>query len=134
MADAGGNLNGFMDDASAIERILGHIDAGTTDLASEVWHEPVVHYTSPERLEAEITQVMRVTPTPFCPSAALPEVGSYIARTAAGTPLLAIRGQDRQVRVFRNACRHRGAQVAQGSGCKSTFVCPFHAWTYGLDG
>jgi phenylpropionate dioxygenase-like ring-hydroxylating dioxygenase large terminal subunit len=61
-------------------------------------------------------------------------VGSYLARTAAGTPLLAVRGADRRVRVFRNACRHRGTQVAEGSGCTAAFMCRYHGWTYGLDG
>ncbi|MBW2425872.1 MAG: aromatic ring-hydroxylating dioxygenase subunit alpha, partial [Deltaproteobacteria bacterium] len=36
--------------------------------------------------------------------------------------------------AFRNACRHRGAEVASGTGCARTFVCPYHGWTYGLDG
>jgi phenylpropionate dioxygenase-like ring-hydroxylating dioxygenase large terminal subunit len=57
-----------------------------------------------------------------------------VAREAAGTPLLAVRGDDGQVRVFRNACRHRGTALAGGNGCKKAFVCPYHGWTYGLDG
>jgi phenylpropionate dioxygenase-like ring-hydroxylating dioxygenase large terminal subunit len=71
---------------------------------------------------------------PFCPSAALPEKGSYVARDAAGTPLVAVRGNDGKVRAFRNACRHRGSQVAKGTGCAKVFVCPYHAWTYTLEG
>ncbi len=42
--------------------------------------------------------------------------------------------EGREVRAFRNACRHRGAEVASGTGCAKAFVCPFHGWTYGLDG
>jgi phenylpropionate dioxygenase-like ring-hydroxylating dioxygenase large terminal subunit len=38
------------------------------------------------------------------------------------------------VRGFRNACRHRGMKLAEGEGCKRAFACPYHAWTYGLDG
>jgi phenylpropionate dioxygenase-like ring-hydroxylating dioxygenase large terminal subunit len=38
------------------------------------------------------------------------------------------------VRAFRNACRHRGAQIASGAGCSRSFVCHYHGWTYGLDG
>jgi phenylpropionate dioxygenase-like ring-hydroxylating dioxygenase large terminal subunit len=71
---------------------------------------------------------------PFCPSAALPETGSFVAREAAQTPLLAVRGNDGRVRAFRNACRHRGTQVATGAGCAKAFVCRYHGWTYGLDG
>jgi len=78
--------------------------------------------------------VFRRQPTLFCPSAALPDPGSYLARDAAGTALLAVRGRDGRVRVFRNACRHRGVQVAEGEGCRTAFVCPYHQWVYGLDG
>src|SRR5204863_7595664 len=49
-------------------------------------------------------------------------------------PLLVVRGADGKVRAFRNACRHRGTQVASGSGCAKVFVCPYHAWTYTLEG
>lgn len=122
------------DDPKIIERLLNHIDARTTDLSEGVWREPVENYTSEARLQAELTQIFRRTPTPFCPSAALPQTGSYIAREAAGTPILAVRGSDGTVRAFRNACRHRGVQVVDGDGCKSAFTCRYHGWTYGLDG
>jgi len=117
-----------------VQRILDHIDRKTTDLADGVWREPVENYTSQTRFDAEITNVLRRMPTPFCPSAALPEVGSFIARDAALTPLVAVRGGDGIVRAFRNACRHRGVQVVDGSGCKKALTCRYHGWTYGIDG
>lgn len=121
------------DDATVVARIFDHIDNHTTDLAQEVWREPTANYFDPDRLSAEIS-LMRRLPVPFCPSSALMEVGSYVALQAAGVPILAVRGTDGTVRAFRNACRHRGVQLAEGAGCKTTFVCPYHAWTYGLDG
>jgi phenylpropionate dioxygenase-like ring-hydroxylating dioxygenase large terminal subunit len=127
---AGGPL---LDDASLVERVFEHIDAGTTDLAAECWREPVANYRSPDRLSLELSMFRRY-PTPFCPSAALAEPGSYVAREAAGTPLLAVRGRDGVVRVFRNACRHRGTQLAEDSGCAKAFTCPYHGWTYALEG
>ncbi|HEY3149463.1 MAG TPA: SRPBCC family protein [Dongiaceae bacterium] len=117
-----------------VERILDHIDRKSTDLSDGVWHEPVDHYTSPARFSAEIHKVFRKTATPFCPSAALPDTGCYVARDAALTPIVAIRGGDGKVRAFRNACRHRGVQLVDGSGCKKALTCRYHAWTYGLDG
>jgi phenylpropionate dioxygenase-like ring-hydroxylating dioxygenase large terminal subunit len=122
------------DDRTVIQRLLNHIDHKTTDMSDGVWLEPVEHYTSQERFEAEICQVFRRTATPFCPSAALPEIGSYVARDAALTPIVAVRGQDNKVRAFRNACRHRGVQLVEGAGCKRALTCRYHAWTYGLDG
>lgn len=122
------------DDQQVAQRVLDHISRGTTDLAPQVWREPVENYRSPRMLEAEMQQVMRRTATPFCPSAALPQPGDYVARLAAGTPLLAVRGADGVVRAFRNACRHRGMQVASGSGNARAFVCRYHGWTYALNG
>tara|TARA_B100001059_G_C17740963_1_gene531624 strand:+ start:26 stop:1159 length:1134 start_codon:yes stop_codon:yes gene_type:complete len=126
--------NNFLNEQEAIERIFSHIDNGTTDLGDEIWKEPVENYYSQERFDSEITALKNL-PIPFCPSSALLENGSYIARRASGTPLLVVRGHDGKIRAFINACRHRGMKVAIGSGCtKKAFVCPYHAWTYSLDG
>lgn len=122
-----------MDDRSVAQRVLDHIANGTTDIGREVWREPVENYRSPARLAAELA-LLRRFPTPFCPSAALPETGAYVAREAAGTPIVAVRGDDGKVRAFRNACRHRGMQLAEGTGCAQALVCRYHGWAYGLDG
>jgi len=45
-----------------------------------------------------------------------------------------VRGRDRRVRVFRNACRHRGLALVEGPGCAHALVCRYHGWTYRLDG
>ena len=154
----------LMNDGQVVERILAHIDQRTTDLGERTWREPVEHYRSQARLDTELRQVLRRTATPFCPSAALPGPGAYIAREAAGTPILAVRGEDGRVRAFRNACRHRGLPVASGSGdpgsgvpgsgvpgsgvpgssipgsgipgsgVAKSFVCGYHGWAYRLDG
>ena len=129
-----GDMGILMDDQAVARRVLEHIENGTTDVAPEIWREPVRNYLSKDRLAAEIELVFRRAPTPFCPTAAMSEPGSYVAREAAGTPLLAVRGQDGEVRAFRNACRHRGMPLADGSGQARGFVCRYHGWTYGLDG
>jgi phenylpropionate dioxygenase-like ring-hydroxylating dioxygenase large terminal subunit len=121
------------DDATVIQRIFDHIDRDTTDECDRVWREPVENYRSPARLAAEL-RLLRRHATPFCPSAALPEPGSYLTRDAAGTPLVAVRGKDGRARVFRNACRHRGTKLADGVGCTKVLECRYHGWTYDLDG
>lgn len=126
-------MSKLLSDAEVTARVFAHVDSKTTDRGTETWREPVESYTSQERFDAEV-KLMRRLPVPFCPSAALPEPGSYITRTAALTPLLAVRGRDGEVRVFRNACKHRGMAVAEGEGCTKAFVCPYHAWSYALDG
>ena len=82
-------LDRASDDQSVIERVLEHIRNRTTDLGSEVWKEPVANYQSESRYQAELALLRRL-PVPYCPSAALAETGAYIAREAAGTPLLAV--------------------------------------------
>ena len=120
-------------DDQLIERILDHIDNKTTDMGTEVWREPTASYVSRDRFDAEIALIKR-SPVPFCPSAMLSESGSYVARKAAGTPILVARGMDGEVRAFINGCRHRGMPVASGTGCTRAFVCPYHSWSYALDG
>jgi phenylpropionate dioxygenase-like ring-hydroxylating dioxygenase large terminal subunit len=127
-------MSPLMDDRSVAQRILDHIDRHTTDVAEASWREPADNYRSPKRFAAEMSLVLRRMPTPFCPSAALAESGSFVARDAAGTPILAVRGDDGRVRAFRNACRHRGMQLACGTGCAKAFVCRYHGWTYDLGG
>ena len=55
-------------------------------------------------------------------------------RTSAGLPVVLTRDGEDVLRAFANVCRHRGAIVARGAGERGTLQCPYHAWTYGLDG
>lgn len=65
----------------------------------------------------------------------LPKPGNYIALTIGQTPVVVIRGRDNVIRGFFNSCRHRGAQIcADGAGRSAKLVCPYHQWTYELDG
>ena len=63
------------------------------------------------------------------------EPGSYKAVQVGPHPLLVVRGADGELRAMHNLCRHRGTQVLSGSGCvKRAIVCPYHRWTYDIDG
>ena len=123
----------LMSDVEVIQRVLDHARSKTTDLGDTVWREPVENYRSQERFELELELFKRL-PMVYCPSAALAENGSFVARSLAGAPLLAVRGDDGIVRTFHNACRHRGMMLAEGSGKAHNFICGYHAWAYGLDG
>jgi choline monooxygenase len=120
-------------DAQLLDHILTHIDNGTTDMGDSDWREPVGHYNSQERFDAE-RRLMRRLPIPYCPVAVLPERGSYVARVSAGVPIVVVRDADGHIRAFRNACRHRGMQLADGAGCTKIFRCNYHGWAYRLDG
>jgi phenylpropionate dioxygenase-like ring-hydroxylating dioxygenase large terminal subunit len=123
----------LLKDNEVIQRILDHIDNATTDIGDGTWQEPTDHYISPERFELELDS-MRRQYTVYCPSASLVGTGSYVAREVYGVPIVVVRGADGCIKAFKNACRHRGVQVAEGCGRTKSFVCPYHAWTYGLDG
>jgi phenylpropionate dioxygenase-like ring-hydroxylating dioxygenase large terminal subunit len=60
--------------------------------------------------------------------------GSFFVSIAGHIPIVVTRAKDGELRGFVNVCRHRGHLVAQGSGCRETLQCPYHAWTYELDG
>ena len=126
-------MTGLMSDTEVIQQILDHATAKSTDCGTDVWREPVENYASAERFAAEMELFKRL-PMVYCPSAALTEKGAYVAHTLAGVPLVAVRGDDGVVRAFHNSCRHRGMMLVEGSGNARGFVCPYHAWTYGLDG
>jgi phenylpropionate dioxygenase-like ring-hydroxylating dioxygenase large terminal subunit len=60
--------------------------------------------------------------------------GSFAATHVGGLPVVLTRDRDDVLRAFANVCRHRGAVVAHGAGERGTLQCPYHAWTYGLEG
>lgn len=61
----------------------------------------------------------------------LPEPGNYLTATAGDQPVLVLRGDDGEIRAFRNVCRHRGSQLLTGSGrCRKAIRCRYHGWTY----
>jgi phenylpropionate dioxygenase-like ring-hydroxylating dioxygenase large terminal subunit len=62
------------------------------------------------------------------------EPGSFFASVAGHIPIVVTRASDGELRAFVNVCRHRGHLVAQGTGCRTTLQCRYHAWTYELDG
>src|SRR5437588_8530872 len=62
------------------------------------------------------------------------EPGCFFVSQAGHIPVAVVRGRDGELRGFVNVCRHRGHQVLSGEGCRETLQCPYHAWTYNLDG
>lgn len=60
--------------------------------------------------------------------------GDYSAITIAKNPIIIIRDKELKLRGFANTCRHRGSMLLDGTGNVQSISCPFHRWTYGLDG
>ncbi|MDX1510897.1 MAG: aromatic ring-hydroxylating dioxygenase subunit alpha, partial [Nitriliruptorales bacterium] len=107
----------------------------TTELAPAVRRTPVATYLDPERFARERKLLFEERPLIAALSADLPEPGSCVAVEVDRVPILLVRGEDTQVRAFLNACRHRGSRIVKGHDMPGrVFSCPFHAWTYDLDG
>ena len=64
----------------------------------------------------------------------LAESGSFVASRAGDVPVVITRGRDDELRAFVNVCRHRGSLLCDGAGKRETLQCPYHAWSYDLDG
>jgi phenylpropionate dioxygenase-like ring-hydroxylating dioxygenase large terminal subunit len=91
---------------------------------------------SHELLELEKTELFRRTWQCIGHVSNIANPGDYMAMDVVGERAMIIRGKDAKVRAFHNVCRHRGSRVvAEQSGtCKSAIVCPFHGWSFNLDG
>ncbi|MBI3370459.1 MAG: Rieske 2Fe-2S domain-containing protein [Betaproteobacteria bacterium] len=114
--------------------LQAHVRNGATDLAPEVFRNPVAAYSDAARAQLERERLFRGLPLFMGMSCRLSDPGDYLAEEVAGIPVMLVRGRDGMLRAFANICRHRGAPVASGCGKARAFSCPYHGWTYALDG
>jgi phenylpropionate dioxygenase-like ring-hydroxylating dioxygenase large terminal subunit len=91
-------------------------------------------YTDPEVLRAEEERIFGHAWQYVGHTGQLARPGDYFTTSVGRTPLVVTRAEDGELRALVNVCRHRGSVVAEGSGNRQTLQCPYHAWTYGLDG
>ncbi|MGH7093714.1 MAG: aromatic ring-hydroxylating oxygenase subunit alpha, partial [Stellaceae bacterium] len=107
----------------------------TTALADNVYRNPVSDYICPQQAEHERDVFFRHGVVNIGLSCLLPHPGDWMTHDYAGQPLLLARRADGTLGAFLNVCRHRGARVAEGCGSDARhFSCPYHGWSYGLDG
>lgn len=116
------------------ERLFDYIDNRTTATADRIYEQPVAEYICPDIAAREEQLFFREHPLCVGLSNLLPQPGTYFTHELSGQPLLLTRAEDGKFRAFLNVCRHRGARVAESCGQQRSFVCPYHAWNYGLDG
>ncbi|WP_171021757.1 aromatic ring-hydroxylating oxygenase subunit alpha [Parasedimentitalea maritima] len=91
-------------------------------------------YTSTEFLEQELDKVFRQDWLCAGRSSSLPNPGDYTTMEIAGEPIMVLRDRDGSLRAQSNVCRHRMSTLLEGRGTVKSIVCPYHAWTYNLDG
>ncbi|MDP6979546.1 MAG: aromatic ring-hydroxylating dioxygenase subunit alpha [Myxococcota bacterium] len=119
---------------SIIRRLVDHVVADTTDLASEPYVVAAEHFIDPARHAQEREQFFLDTPQAVGFVGQVAEPGSYFATEVVDVPIVVLRDRDGVLRAFLNVCTHRGARVATGCGKARRLVCGFHGWSFGLDG
>ncbi|MBY6013508.1 Rieske 2Fe-2S domain-containing protein [Qipengyuania gaetbuli] len=97
---------------------------------------PAHVYIDPGYWQREKAAIFDRLPQIICPSALVPDAGMAVPHDATGRPLLITRDAQGTAHVFLNVCRHRGTRLVEGSEvqCTKKLVCPYHAWTYSVDG
>lgn len=93
-------------------------------------------YHSAEFLQLEKTNIFMTHWQIVCHVSDVPNAGDYQTLDMLGERAVVVRGDDGELRAFRNMCRHRGSRVVPDDhgSCKGALVCPFHGWVYNLDG
>lgn len=110
---------------------LGEIASGS--LADATGAEPALYWNE-DVAAAEDSNIFRKDWV--CPglAAEIPNTGDYMTYTIAGEPIYCIRDKSGVVKTYSNVCRHRMMQLLEGSGTTSRVICPYHAWSYDLNG
>ncbi len=95
---------------------------------------PARWYLDPQFFALEREKIFARTWQPVGFAKHLAKPGSYLAAEIAGEPIVVTRAQDGVLRAFSNVCRHRASVIADGHGSAASLRCPYHGWTYSLDG
>lgn len=95
---------------------------------------PGWYYTDAPLFEAEKTAVFERNWVAVGHQSELPKQGNYFTVRIGDEPVIVLRSTDGDIAALSNCCRHRGMQLAEGRGRTSVLTCPYHAWSYDLDG
>jgi phenylpropionate dioxygenase-like ring-hydroxylating dioxygenase large terminal subunit len=124
-----------LSEIALLKKLLQYADTKTTAMADAPWRNDVSAYTCADRHKREEATLIRGDqPLLMGLSCDWLAPGSYRSDDLAGVPIVTVRGNDGRLRAFLNVCRHRGAKIVEGRGQARAFHCPYHAWTYGIDG
>lgn len=97
---------------------------------------PAWIYRDPDFFELEKRTIFRTSWQLVCHGSDMPNPGDYHCFDMLGESIVAVRGRDGEIRSFHNVCRHRASRLVDGpkGNCGGRITCPYHAWTYSLDG
>jgi phenylpropionate dioxygenase-like ring-hydroxylating dioxygenase large terminal subunit len=123
------------DALAMMARLISHTKNKTTDQAEATFQEPVENYLDEELFASEIELIFKRIPLPLALSCELPEKNNHKAIEVVGVPVVITRDSQGQVHAMLNVCRHRGALICSaGLGTSRALTCPYHNWSYGMDG
>lgn len=91
-------------------------------------------YTEQRWYDIDQAAIIRKSWQWVCHGEKLRAPGAYVAAEVGGQPILLVRGRDGALRGFYNVCKHRAMRLCEGEGRTSKIMCPYHAWTYDLEG
>jgi carnitine monooxygenase subunit len=97
---------------------------------------PAWIYRDRDFFELEKRTIFRTSWQLVCHGSDMPNPGDYHCFDMLGESIVAVRGRDGEIRSFHNVCRHRASRLFDGpkGHCGGRITCPYHAWTYSLDG
>jgi len=101
---------------------------------NQAQHIPGAFYTSPEVYQFEKERIFFKDWLPVGRVEEVEKPGDYMTLRLADEPIIVARDKANQLHAFMNRCAHRGVAVACGAGSKRVFTCPYHGWSYDLDG
>jgi nitrite reductase/ring-hydroxylating ferredoxin subunit len=121
--------------ASQLDAILSLPDHDNALIPTQESTQPARIYTDPAHFEAERVGLLRRVPLPITASGML-AANSVFAHDDFGVPILLTRDDHGVLHAFLNACTHRGSKLVERGEprCTRRVACPFHAWTFTLDG
>jgi len=108
-------------------RAASFVDLGDSDIPRE-------RYLSNEIAELEVEKIWRRVWQVACREDEIPRTGDTCVYDIAGASVLVVRGDSGEIKAFHNACLHRGTQLRTGPGNVTELRCPFHGFTWRLDG
>jgi len=123
------------DKAPLLDAEAGPLDFDQTRLPVEqARHAPGFIYTSSDLFKIEREEIFMRDWLCVGREEEIPNKGDYTAMRILDEPLLIVRAENDEINAFSNICAHRGVEIAKGTGNKRALTCPFHGWTYNLQG